>query len=81
MSYDATINGKHPKNKKELREALASNPLGVRFHNHSLFGLSAWSGWPEDMPEGSIITVVIPHVYDRKYFATVARKGGKVTLK
>ena len=68
----ATVDGVPPKYKKTLKTAVAERPGSVRFK--SVGGLfSRFSGGLDDIPPGTILTVVGPDPFkDRRWYATVA---------
>lgn len=77
------VNGQRPKSKAALKRHLEaqSNPGdGVRIEATSVFG-NEYDGRLVDMPDGSV-TFVGPDPYrDRRFYGTLTKKGGKVTVK
>jgi hypothetical protein len=74
------INGKRPKTKKELREAIKNDPSSVTFDVTSMF--DSTSSYKADDAElirsGVALSIVGPDPYnDRKWYATY--KKGKLS--
>ncbi len=79
MSDGIYINGRRPKSKKEIKEALATKPESVSIESTSMFG-NGYSGTVSPtMPE---ITFAgpCPHT-SRKFYGQVGYKGGKFYCK
>ena len=85
MSYvnvESYVNGTHPKTKAALKKALAENPAGVTFEGTSPMGPQYADLSGVNVPEGVTLSVVGPHAYDRRWFASVRvnTRTGKVVL-
>lgn len=79
VNCDATVRGRYPKTKKALKAALTEEPENVQFIGNSPFHPFECSGI--GIPEGTTLDVVGPDPYrDRRWYASVSRKGGKVTI-
>lgn len=73
------INGRRPKSKKEIKEAVASNPASVRLEATSVFG-NEYDGSVANAPNGSY-TFVGPDPYNkRNFYGTIKKLGDKVTV-
>lgn len=80
MSQGIFINGRRPKSKKEVKEALAQNPGSVRLERTAWIG-DEYDGPVIDAPEG-LHHFVGPDPYtSRKFYGTVEVKDGKVKIK
>jgi hypothetical protein len=78
-AFDAS--GKRVPNKKTLRELLATDPDSVSFDKTAIFD-GAGTVKIKEVPEGVTLSVVLPDPYrDRRFYASVTRKGEKVTVK
>ncbi len=81
MSDGVFIKGRRPKSKKEIKEALATDPKSVSIESTSMFGGDKnFSGTvSETMPE---ITFAgpCPHT-SRKFYGQIGFKGGKFYCK
>ena len=74
------VNGRRPKSKKEVKEAVAANPLRVRIEATSVFG-NEYDGVLTSAPNGSYTFVgPDPHT-SRKFYGTitVSERGYKVS--
>lgn len=72
------INGRRPKSKKEIKEALARNPEVVAAEATSVFG-NEFDGTVAALPVGRSIMFVGPCPYtNRKFYGKIAHtvKGG-----
>jgi len=80
MSDGIYINGRRPKSKKEIKDALATNPASVSIECTSIMG--GFEGSVAYLPEGKEITFAgpCPHT-KRNFYGTISRKGDKVTVK
>lgn len=69
---------RRPKSKKELKEALASDPNGVVVECTSMYGgPSGRITDPHTFPVGTKVTFVGPDPYrDRKFYGTITVKPG-----
>lgn len=80
------VEGRRPKSKKAVREAIATNPARVRLEATSWFG-NEYDGPVEDAPAGEYhIVGPDPHT-DRRFYGTItvtptlSGLGQKVTVK
>jgi len=74
------INGKRPKSKKDIKDALLTAPHTVVIESTSMFG--GFGGSALDMPEGIEIAFVGPDPYTRRsFYGTLSRKGMNVKVK
>lgn len=74
------VNGRRPKSKKAVKEAVAENPHKVRIEGTSVLG-SDYDGPVSDMPDGEI-TFVGPDPYrERKFYGTIVKRSDKITVK
>jgi hypothetical protein len=80
VSYGIFLPGyKRPASKKELKEAV-SQGKNVVLENTSMFG-SNYDGGLDNAPDGSY-TFVGPCPYtSRKFYGTITKKEGRVTVK
>lgn len=70
------VNGNRPKSKKEVREAPVE---AIEVEATSLFG-DEYGGPLEDMPDGRVAFVgPDPHT-SRKFYGTIVKQDGKVTV-
>ena len=75
------INGKRPKTKKEVKEAIKTAPESVTLEVTSVFG-NEYGGPLEDAPAGSYMTVGPDPRTSRKFYCSIMKFGsGKVTVK
>lgn len=80
VNAGATINGMDAPSKKALKEAIAANPASVHLYDTGLY--SEESANADKIREGLTYTVTGPNPYNnRKWYASVTRKGDKVTVK
>jgi len=80
MTQGIWVNGRRPKSKKEIKEAVAAG-MRVSAEATSMFG-NEYDGPLTEMPEGSTITFVGPDPYTkRNFYGNITRKGGKITVK
>ena len=80
MSQGIFIDGRRPKSKKEVREAVASNPSSVRLERTAWIG-DEYDGAVLNAPEG-VHHFVGPDPYlSRKFYGTVVVKNGTVKVK
>lgn len=80
MAQGIFIDGRRPKSKKEIKEAVAQ-PSRVQIEATSFVG-PEFDGHADEMPEGKTIYFVGPDPYtDRKFYGQISRKGDKVTVK
>jgi hypothetical protein len=74
------VNRRRPKSKKEIKEAIVANPESVQIEATSVFG-NEYDGLVSNAPDGTY-TFVGPDPYtDRKFYGTITKKSGKVTVK
>lgn len=68
--------------KKDLKSAALTRPGLLYLYSTSAVGDGGWSGYAATLPEGVTFNVVGPDPYrSRKWYASVTRKGDKVTVK
>lgn len=68
------------RSKAALKQLVKDNDRGLTFYGTSDF--SPFNGGIADIPEGVKLTVTGPNPYtDRKWYATVTKTGGKITVK
>lgn len=84
INVGAHIDGKRPKSKKALKEALRDAPETVRFDCTAAVGPDAGRSdiMGDSIPDGATLTVAGPDPYtSRKWFASVklSTKGGVST--
>jgi hypothetical protein len=77
----ASIDGRRVRNKKELRELLEASPVDVYFDGTAIIkDVDGYRG--SELPEGVSLSVVLPDPYrDRRYYASVEKKAGKLVVK
>jgi len=69
-----------PKSKKQVKEAVAADPLTVYLEATSVFG-NEYNGSIADAPDGSY-TFVGPDPYEkRSFYGTITKVGDKITVK
>ncbi len=74
------IDGRRPKSKKEVREVVAEDDARVYIEATSLFG-NEYEGVVTNMPDGRV-SFVGPDPYNsRKFYGTLTKRDGKVTVK
>jgi hypothetical protein len=72
--HGVLINGKRPKSKKAVKEAVAANPASVRLEATSAFG-DEFDGPAAEMPVGRQIAFVGPCPYTaRKFYGSIFRR-------
>lgn len=75
------INGRRPKSKKEVKEAIASDPASVSVEATSMFG-NDYEGPVTEAPVGRIDFVGPDPYRSRKFYGNLfVRAGGVVTVK
>lgn len=82
MTYRAYIDGKNPKTKKELKDAIKANPTSenIFFENLNLLGETRHA-YLSNFPPGRVVDVVGPDPErDRRWYATVQLVNGKVIV-
>jgi hypothetical protein len=80
-NYGVTINGRRPKSKKEIKEAVA-NGATVRFENLSMFGGEDAVVRGGVLEPAKSVAFVGPDPHrDRKFYGTVEMRNGKVIVK
>lgn len=78
MSHGVFINGRRPKSKKEVKEAIQAKPDSVYFENTSMLGGKDYS--LKDVPDG--LTFVGPDPFTkRNFYGSISRKGDKIVIK
>jgi hypothetical protein len=81
MTQGIFVNYNRPKSKKEVKEAVASNPGSVSLEATSFFG-NEYDGPITGMPENKPCFFVGPDPYKkRNYYGQITRKGDKFTVK
>lgn len=79
MADGIYINGRRPKSKKAIKEAIAANPSRVDLESTSMFG--GYSGPFDGLPEGVKFYFVGPCPRtDRKFYGNVVRHGEKIKV-
>ena len=75
------INGERPRSKKQIKDVVAVDPHCVlRLEATSLFG-NEYDGTLNNAPDGQY-TFVGPDPYtSRKFYGTITKRDGKVTVK
>ncbi len=74
------INGKRPKSKKEIKDAVANTPDKVRIEYTGMF--SGYDGPVSSMADGTEVTFVGPDPYrERKFYGSIVRKGNTFQVK
>jgi len=76
----AYIGSRRPKTKKELKEAIQTNPDDVSLEATSMFG-NEYSGSISNAPDGKYYVVGPDPQVSRKWYAQIIVSGGKVTVK
>lgn len=72
--YGIFIDGKRPKSKKAVKDAILADASRVVFENTSMFGGSDYDG--TNVPSG--LTFVGPDPYtSRKFYGSISYKNGK----
>lgn len=67
--------------KKDLKVAARDHPEKIKLEQTSIFGDDEFDGWAETMPANKPVYVVGPDPYtDRKWYATIERKGTKLKV-
>lgn len=75
INVGAYVDGKRPKSKKALKEALRDIPSKVRFDRTSIHDHKTSDIWGDNIPAADILTVVGPDPYvDRRWYASVVRR-------
>jgi len=75
------INYRRPKSKKEVKEAIASDPKNVSLEATSFFG-NEYDGPITEMPEDKMVFVVGPDPHTkRNFYLNITRKGEKFVVK
>jgi hypothetical protein len=69
------VNGKRPKSKQAVKEAVARDPQSVRLEATAIIG-QEYDGPAADMPAGLRIAFVGPDPYqERRFYGTLSRKA------
>lgn len=72
--YGLFVDGKRPKSKKAVKEAIADNPARVSIENTSFLTQNPYGGTAADLSEGHVVTFVGPDPYsDRRFFGNITR--------
>jgi len=80
MSNGVFIRNRRPKSKKEVKEALKTNPSSVYFESLSAFG--GFSGFASEKNFPDSLSFVGPDPFkDRSFYGTVQKKNGKIIVK
>jgi hypothetical protein len=80
MSYGIFLTGyKRPKSKKEIKETLLAN-RNIVLECTSMFG-SNYDGGLDNAPDGSYSFVGPCPFTNRKFYGTIVKKEGRVTVK
>jgi hypothetical protein len=82
INVGASVRGAPPATKKALREALRDRPHSVQFWATSPYSRSFGTQCGDELELGSrVLRVVGPDPYnDRRWYATVQLRAGKVAL-
>ena len=81
MTQGIWVNYKRPKSKKEVIEAVKTNPASVALEATSFYG-DEYDGPITQMPEDKMVFEVGPDPYTkRNFFLNMTRKGDKFTVK
>jgi hypothetical protein len=81
MTQGIFINYRRPKSKKEVIEAVKTNPESVSLEATSFFG-NEYDGPITEMPENKMVFVVGPDpATKRNFYLNVTRVGNKFTVK
>lgn len=72
--------GKRPKSKKQVKEAIASDPSSVALEATSRFG-NEYGGNITEAPDGNYHFVGPDPYTSRKFYGTITKKGDKITVK
>lgn len=84
VNVGAYVDGRRPKSKKAVREALADNPLRVHFDVTSGLGSHAGRTFQGDqVPLGVTLSLVGPDPYtDRRFYGSIVKRpDGRVIVK
>jgi hypothetical protein len=84
VNVGVSLGGTRIPTKADLRRAVTSDPADVSFDATSIVGGrdAKWSGRATEIPEDITLSVCGPDPYqNRQWWATVTRKGDKVTVK
>jgi hypothetical protein len=74
------VDGKRPKSKKAIKEAIARDPHSVRIQATSLIGRE-FDGLASELPEGTRVSFVGPDPYlSRKFYGTIRKVGGRLKV-
>lgn len=76
----AYIGSRRPKTKKELKEAIQTNPDDVSLEATSMFG-NEYSGSISNAPDGKYYVVGPDPQVSRKWYAQIVISGGSITVK
>ena len=80
MTQGVFIDGRRPKFKKELKEAIESNPASVSLERTSIFG-DEYGGSIVNMPGNKTVYIVGPDPYTkRSWYANLTRSGKSFKL-
>lgn len=80
MSQGVFINGRRPKSKKEVREAVLANPGSVRLERTAWIG-DEYDGAVDEAPEGTHHFVGPDPYANRKFYGSVIVRNGSVKVK
>ena len=81
MSQGIFINGRRPKSKKEVKEAVAADPASVVLERTAWIGNSEHDGPVTDAPDGTYNFVGPDPYTSRKFYGNVVVNGGEVKVK
>ena len=80
MTQGVWVDGKRPKFKKLLREAIENNPSSVSLEATSMFG-NEYGGSIMNMPEGETVYIVGPNPHtQRNWYCNLTRSGNRFKL-
>lgn len=80
MTQGIFINGRRPKSKKEVREAVLANPESVRLERTAWIG-DEYDGPVSEAPEGMHHFVGPDPYTSRKFYGNVVVKDGKAKVR
>lgn len=82
INCGAQLDGKDIPTKAALKRAISDNPDRVFLYGTSTFGTGELPTSADKLPEGYKYSVVGPNPYkSRKWYATVERRNGRLTVK
>lgn len=79
MTQGIFVDGRRPKSKKEVREAVADNPARVSLQAISIFG-NEYDGSVSNAPDGFYTFVGPDPERARNFFGNIDKKNGKIKV-